>query len=136
MLIACEATVELYMGLAASPQMQVGALLLPCPCQRRRSATGILPNTSSQLNLPCPALPTSVPPTHHHPSALPRSPPIPSVPQWVYFSEDGPVEVLEEVQEQLLGAYEFIQEREAEAPAQYRAVQVRRQGWRLPGLGP
>lgn len=66
MLIACEVTVELYMGLAASPQMQ-----------------------------------------------------------WVYFGEDGagPAEVLGEVQAQLLGAYAFIQDREAEAPAQYRAVQ-------------
>ncbi|KAI7841566.1 hypothetical protein COHA_004736 [Chlorella ohadii] len=66
MLIACEVTVELYMGLAASPQMQ-----------------------------------------------------------WVYFGQDGagPAEVLGEVQAQLLGAYAFIQDREAEAPAQYRAVQ-------------
>jgi hypothetical protein len=43
----------------------------------------------------------------------------------VYFSEDAPVAILEEVQEQLQGAYTFIQDREAEAPAQYRAVQVR-----------
>jgi len=42
----------------------------------------------------------------------------------VYFSEDTPVAILREVQEQLLCAYEFIQDREAEAPAQYRAVQV------------
>ncbi|PSC68844.1 Sodium hydrogen exchanger 7 [Micractinium conductrix] len=64
MLVACEAAVELYMGLAASPQIQ-----------------------------------------------------------WVYFSEDTPVALLREVQQQLLGAYAFIQEKEAEAPAQYRAVQ-------------
>jgi hypothetical protein len=45
--------------------------------------------------------------------------------QWVYYGEDGagPAEVLDEVQAQLLGAYAFIQDREAEAPAQYRAVQ-------------
>ncbi|KAL4430847.1 hypothetical protein ABPG75_006103 [Micractinium tetrahymenae] len=64
MLVACEVTVELYMGLAASPQIQ-----------------------------------------------------------WVYFEDETPVAILEEVQAQLLGAYEYIQDREAEAPAQYRAVQ-------------
>ena len=51
----------------------------------------------------------------------------PLLPQWVYFSEDAPVAILEEVQEQLQGAYTFIQDREAEAPAQYRAVQVHMQ---------
>ena len=42
----------------------------------------------------------------------------------MYYSDEAPVEILEEVQAQLLAAHQFIQDREAEAPAHYHAVQV------------
>lgn len=144
---------ELYMGLAASPQIQVGpgctlrvvlsgkACSPPthaaCPglasppvlAAADRPPSILMPAHRPGLSLPAPQTP--------HPPPTPY-PPTPT-PQWVYFEEETPVAVLEEVQAQLLGAYEFIQDREAEAPAQYRAVQVGpgrggRTRWAMRGL--
>lgn len=186
MLIACEVTVELYMGLAASPQMQVGGQEVEEEGALLWIETEALPlggalgvggggGGGGLGDAACvPAVHSNFVPLG---LALIQALPAPAIQsQWVYFGQDGagPAEVLGEVQAQLLGAYAFIQvgglysfetcslpgtaadalhscrvehtvlsavcanpcasvfllqDREAEAPAQYRAVQVRPCPW-------
>lgn len=137
MLVSCEVTMELYMGLAASPQIQVGpgGRIDGAHAPTRMHLRTMPPVPVFQLSA-FPSCRLSPPNPNQRPrrwpyhrigcALLPLLPRCPALsPQWVYFEEETPVAILEEVQAQLLGAYEFIQDREAEAPAQYRAVQVR-----------
>lgn len=56
-----------------------------------------------------PALSPHITTIYQHVCCLCRPTRTAYAPQWVYFSDDAPVEILEEVQGQLLGAYQFIQ---------------------------